>query len=198
MTLTGADAATVRRALERGQALPGTAGFAGALDGRLVRDVLGREPLFSEADDPGTWSHDPHDLSQPRRLPAGHVRGGAGTAERWTLPDPEPVADEAAGVEPVTPLLHDRVIRAALDLPGEFLVAPRGDRKWALRLAARDLLPDRLAFREKKAVQYGSRVARELDRLARQVGFKRRMDDHVTRFVEHCADATPRERLDRP
>jgi len=27
-------------------------------------------------------------------------------------------------------------------------------------------------------------VARELDRLARQDGFKRRMDDHVTKYVE--------------
>jgi len=368
MTLTGADTATVRRALARGDALPGTAGFAGAIDGRLVRDVLGREPLFSATDDAGVWSHDPSDLTQPRRLPAGHVRDGSGTTERWTLPDPEPVSDgaaavgavrsaledslgavepsglavafsggvdsallaaaldaplytvgfrgshdlvaarsaasllglelrpvevdherleaaiprvvgatgrtnamdvgitlplfvagerasadgfdrlalgqgadelfggyakvarapedprvdadtvrgarrellgtlpdqlerdvlalRAAGVEPVTPLLDDRVVRAALELPGELLVTPRGDRKWALRLAARELLPDRLAFREKKAVQYGSRVAGELDRLARQAGFKRRMDDHVTRFVEHCADVTPREQND--
>ena len=45
-------------------------------------------------------------------------------------------------------------------------------------------LPDRVAFREKKAVQYGSLVSRELDRLARQNGFKRRMDDHVTQYVE--------------
>ena len=96
------------------------------------------------------------------------------------------LALRAAGVEPVTPLLHDRVVLAALGLPGKLLVTDRGDRKWALRLAARDALPDRLAFRTKKAVQYGSRVARELDRLARQSGFKRRMDDHVTRDVEHC------------
>jgi len=89
----------------------------------------------------------------------------------------------AAGVEPVTPLLHDDVVRAALELPGEWLVA--GDtRKRALRAAARARLPDAVADRDKKAVQYGSLVAREVDRLARQAGFKRRMDDHVTRYVE--------------
>jgi asparagine synthase (glutamine-hydrolysing) len=32
-------------------------------------------------------------------------------------------------------------------------------------------------------VQYGSLVARELDRLARQAGFKRRQDDHVSKYV---------------
>jgi len=89
----------------------------------------------------------------------------------------------AAGVEPVTPLLHDDVVRAALELPGEWLVAG-GTRKRALRAAAREWLPDAVADRDKKAVQYGSLVAREVDRLARRAGFKRRMDDHVTRYVE--------------
>jgi len=88
----------------------------------------------------------------------------------------------AAGVEPVTPLLHDDVVRAALELPGEWLVS--GDtRKRALREASRAWLPDAVADRDKKAVQYGSLVAREVDRLARQAGFKRRMDDHVTKYV---------------
>ena len=72
------------------------------------------------------------------------------------------------------PLLSDRVVETALSLPGEALVTDRGERKWALRLAARAWLPDHVAFREKKAVQYGSQVSRELDRLARQNGFKRR------------------------
>jgi asparagine synthase (glutamine-hydrolysing) len=362
MTLAGADAAIVREALDSRDPLPGTGGFAGELDGRLVRDVLGRYPLFTERDDPGAWSHDPTELADPDRLPAGHVRDGSGTERVWTLPEPGPApeaseaiagvqsaigttlagvdrdglavafsggvdstilaahldvplytvgvpgshdlraarsaasmlgaevrtvepdhaaieravpavarasgrtnamdvgialglflvaerasadgidrlalgqgADElfggyakvakapgdprveadtvrgarrelvaslpdqlerdvltlrAAGVEPVTPLLHDRVVRAALSLPGELLVTDRGDRKWALRLAAREWIPDRLAFREKKAVQYGSDIARELDRLARQAGFKRRLDDHVTRYVRSRVDAT--------
>jgi len=89
-----------------------------------------------------------------------------------------------AGVEPVVPLLTDRVVGAALELPGEALVSNRGERKWAFRLAARQELPDRVVFRKKKAVQYGSLVARELDRLARAAGFKRRQDDHVTAFIE--------------
>jgi len=357
MALLGADPATVRAALEDGEPLPGTGGFAGELDGQLVRDVLGRYPLFSEADDPTAWSHDPTDLDRPDRVPAGHVRDASGTDRVWSLPTVEPETDHewaiellrdrldgtldavnssdlavafsggvdsallaarldaplytagfpgshdlaaartaadllglelheveldqawleravprvaratgrtnaidieialplfavgervradgfdrlalgqgadelfggyakvarapedprveaetvrgarrellgtlpeqlerdvlalrAAGVEPVTPLLCDGVVRAALALSGELLTTDRGDRKWAFRLAVRPWLPDDIVFREKKAVQYGSLTARELDRLARQSGFKRRVDDHVTQYVEH-------------
>jgi asparagine synthase (glutamine-hydrolysing) len=44
-------------------------------------------------------------------------------------------------------------------------------------------VPAELVERDKKAMQYGSLVSRELDRLARQEGFKRRMDDHVDRYI---------------
>ncbi|MFB6218565.1 MAG: asparagine synthase C-terminal domain-containing protein [Halobacteriaceae archaeon] len=333
--------------LDAGDPLPGTAGFAGAFDGTLARDVLGREPLFYDPDS-REWARRPEGL---QRFPAGHVHDGH-LREAWTLPSPpaadpgealpalreavvETLADlgdlpvafsggvdsalvaahadgplyavgfpdshdlaaareaagelgrrrdlrvvelslsavedavprvaraidrtnamdvaialplfllaervaadgfdrlalgqgadelfggyakvenapdddrvaadtvrgardellsglpaqcerdvlalRAAGVEPVTPFLHDRVVRAALPLPGELLVADR--RKAALRRVAREFLPAAVADREKKALQYGTLVARELDRLARRDGFKRRMDDHVSRYV---------------
>ena len=352
MTITNADPEIVRRALDTSDPLPGTDGFAGELDGLLVRDVLGRVPLFFDGDD---WSHRPTDLDSPSRVPAGHVRDDSRLSRRFALPESAPVetsegiesvreaviaavdsidpaghavafsggldsallaarldaplymvgfpgshdleaartaaelldrdltvvtldrerleatlpdlvaatrrtnamdvqialplyslaeavwadgydklvlgqgADELfggyakvarapddprveaetvpgarremietlpeqlerdvlalwdAGVDPVVPLLSDAVIQAALTLPSDALITPRGERKWALRLAARPFLPDRIAFREKKAVQYGSLVARELDRLARESGFKRRRDDHVTAFIE--------------
>jgi asparagine synthase (glutamine-hydrolysing) len=361
--LHGADPAVVRDALDSGDPLPGTGGFAGAVDGRLVRDVLGRYPCFSERDDPTTWSFDPAELDAPEPVPAGHVRTPAGDERVWSLPEPSPFdsdesavsmvreavaetldevsteglaiafsggvdsallaatldaplyvagfpdshdveaarsaaalldrdlrvvevthddieravpdiataigrtnamdvqialplylvaervaadgydrlavgqgADElfggyakvakaptdprvdagtirgatreviqslpdqlerdvltlrAAGVEPVAPLLSDRVVDAALRLPGDLLVTEPGEdgeRKHALRRAAGEWLPEEIASRDKKAVQYGSLVARELDRLARQDGFKRRMDDHVTKYVESLVD----------
>ena len=350
--LTGGDPETVRRALETGEALAGVGGFAGSVDGRLVRDVLGRYPLFYERAEPSVWSHDRTDLDEPQRLPAGHVAGDGEIRERFVLPEFEPTggvdavrsavdsalrqvddegvavafsggldsailaarldaplytvgfpgshdheaarsaaalldsdlrtveldhtdleralpavveatgrtnamdvqialpifvlaeriradgydrlalgqgADELfggyrkvaaaaddprtdadtvggarremvrtlpdqlerdvlalrrAGVEPVVPLLANSVVEAALELPEELLVTARGERKWALRLAARRWLPDGIVFREKKAVQYGSLVARELDRLARQHGFKRRRDDHIRLYIE--------------
>lgn len=357
--ITGADAETVERALGDGDPLPGTAGFAGELDGRLVRDVLGRYPLFGERGDHTAWSHDPTDLVDPQRVPAGSVRDGQETARVWTLPDPDPFSEmatavgrlrealeetlaavdtdglavafsggvdsallaavldaplyaigfpeshdlaaarsgarhldaelrvveldhdtleravpevvtatgrtnamdvqialplsvlaervaadgfdrlalgqgadelfggyakvenapddhrvaaetvrgarrevvetlpaqlerdwlaiQARGVDPVTPLLHDRIVRVALSLSGPQLVSD-GERKHAFRQAASAWLPDELATRDKKALQYGSLVARELDRLARQAGFKRRMDDHVRKYIEDITD----------
>ncbi|WP_336036762.1 asparagine synthase C-terminal domain-containing protein [Halobacterium yunchengense] len=119
------------------------------------------------------------------RVDADTVRGARREVLR-SLPDQlerDLRAVRAAGVEPVTPLVHDDVVRAALSLPGDWLVSG-GTRKRALREAARDRLPDVVCEREKKAVQYGSLVAREVDRLARRAGFKRRLDDHVTKYVE--------------
>jgi asparagine synthase (glutamine-hydrolysing) len=360
--IQGAAEQTVQRALDTGDPLPGTGGFAGVVDGRLVRDVLGRYPVFS-GPSPAEWGFDRSAVREPTVVPPGHVRTADGDERVWSLPvfapesrqqrairevrsavgdrlaavdasdaaiafsggldsallaatldaplyvagfpeshdveaarsaaamlgrdltvveldhadlervvpnlvaatgrtnamdvqiacplylvaraaardghdrllvgqgadelfggyakvarapeDPRVAAEtvrgarrevvetlpeqlerdvlaiRAAGVEPLAPLLHDAVVEAALRLPGDLLVSDRGERKWALRLAAREWLPDPIAFREKKAVQYGSLVARELDRLARQAGFKRRMDDHVSAYVASLADEAP-------
>ena len=119
------------------------------------------------------------------RVDADTVRG-ARTETVHTLPSQltrDVLALRAAGVEPVAPLLDDRLVDAALRLPGHLLATPR-ERKVALRRAATGLVPDSVRTAEKKAVQYGTYVSRELDRLARQNGFKRRMDDHVRRYVD--------------
>ncbi|WP_049972004.1 asparagine synthase C-terminal domain-containing protein [Haladaptatus cibarius] len=359
--MQGADTDLVRRAIETNDPLPGTRGFAGELAGnegetdtpKLVRDVLGRYPVFSEIDDPTTWSYDPRDLDDPKPVPAGFARTEDGDEQLWELPNPPLFEDEgtavravceavedgladiasdnlavafsggvdsavvasafdcplyvagfpdshdveaartaaeamnrevqvveltheaieravpevaraidrtnamdvqialplyltaeraradgydrlavgqgadelfggyekvaradhrveaetvrgaaretistlpkqltrdvltlrSAGVEPVAPLLSDRVVQTALRLPDKMLVSEVGVRKWAFRESARPFVPDAVASRDKKAVQYGSLVARELDRLARQAGYKRRMDDHVTKYV---------------
>jgi asparagine synthase (glutamine-hydrolysing) len=151
-----------------------------------ARDGFGRLAVGQGADELfGGYAKVARAPEDPR-VEAETVRGAAREL-LGTLPDQlerDVLALRAAGVEPVAPLLDDRVVRAALALPGESLVDSRGERKKALRLAAREFVPDGVAFREKKAVQYGSLVARELDRLARQAGFKRRMDDHVSKYVE--------------
>ena len=377
--LDGADPDTVRTAIETGEPLPGTGGFAGVVDGRLVRDALGRRPLYVERDDRSSWAFDPGTRSDPVPVPAGTVTPlGAfpadtpdGDARFWTLPDPEPNGDDggalravreavldrtravgvgsdtagepadvavafsggvdsavvaagvpdapcyvagfegchdvaaareaaaamdrdlrvvelthddlretipdlvaaigrtnpmdlsialplylvgeraaadgfdrlalgqgadelfggyakvekapvdprvdadtvrgarrevlttipeqidrdvvalrAAGVDPVTPLLHDDVVSAALELPGHLLVDD-GQRKVALRAAARDVVPESVRTADKKAVQYGTYVSRELDRLARRAGFKRRMENHVERYVRELVGDGP-------
>jgi len=119
------------------------------------------------------------------RVDADTVRG-ARREVAGTLPEQlerDVAALDAASVDSVAPLLDERVVEAALALPGDLLVSDRGERKYALRLAAREWVPDSVAFRDKKAVQYGSLVGRELDRLARQAGFKRRDGDHVAKYV---------------
>jgi len=119
--------------------------------------------------------------------------------------DRDVAAVRAAGVEPVLPYLDEDVVAAALRLPGSMLVretdrADSGEdvsgtagssdvvRKWALRRSAEPWLPETIVERDKKAMQYGSLVSRELDRLARQAGFKRRMDDHVDQYVASLLD----------
>lgn len=350
------DPRLVRKAIERIDPLPGTGGFAGSLDGRLVRDVLGRRPLYADGDD---WAFSPADLGDPQPVPAGTVSDGGRREQIWELPDPDPgdpervletvdraiveclegvppagtavafsggvdsallaarldvplyvagfpgshdvsaarsaaaamgreeeltvvelshgdleralpnlvpaidrtnamdlgialplyltaeqvaadgydrlavgqgadelfggyekvatldgrveattvrgavreqirslseglprdvLAIEAAGVEPVAPYLHDRVIGAALRLPPELLVEGEGGgadgrRKVGLRQVAAEYLPAEVADRPKKALQYGSDAAKEMDRIARQAGYKRRIGNHVEAFV---------------
>jgi asparagine synthase (glutamine-hydrolysing) len=119
------------------------------------------------------------------RVVADTVRGAVRETIR-SLPDGlarDVALFRSLGVEPVFPFLDDRVVRAALRLPAPLLV-DGDERKVALRLAASDSLPAEVASAPKKAAQYGSYVSRELDRLARQAGFKRRTDDHVRRYVE--------------
>jgi len=126
------------------------------------------------------------------RVDADTVRG-ARTETVRTLPaqlERDVLTLRAAGVEPVAPLVDDRLVKAALRLPASLLATP-ATRKIALRRAATGRVPESVRTAEKKAVQYGTYVSRELDRLARQRGFKRRLDDHVGQYIEALlAEAT--------
>lgn len=125
------------------------------------------------------------DPADDHRVEADTVRGARAETVR-TLPaqlERDVLALRAAGVEPVAPLLDDRVVDAALRLPGDLLATP-DERKIALRRTAAGRVPKPVWSADKKAVQYGTYVSREIDRLARRNGFKRRMDDHVGRYIE--------------
>ena len=132
------------------------------------------------------------DPATDHRVAATTVRG-ARDETLCTLPtqlERDVLTIRAVGVEPVAPLLDDRIVRAALQLPGSLLVNST-ERKVAFRRAASPYVPESVRNAEKKAVQYGTYVAREIDRLARQNGFKRRMDDHVEQYVQWlCAERT--------
>lgn len=348
--IDGADSQDVLEAIASGDVFIGGEGFAGCLpDGRLVRDVLGRFPVFHQRDDPTTWAFNPYQLDAPTAVPAGSIVSEETTRKVWDLPDLPVCSDEsvaitqldetisercdaistdalalgysggvdstllaallrvprytvgfpdtkdlvaveqsnrdvyshqltheqleraiphvrdaigrsnamdmaiglslyllskrvkrdgfdrlalgqgadelfagyekmahldhrveaesvldarreilydlanglerdvlavrAADVEPVFPYLGDTVIEAGLRLDSKLLV--RGEtRKWALRQVAHRYLSPIEASRDKAAIQYGNGVATELDRLARQAGFKRRMPMHIEKYVE--------------
>jgi asparagine synthase (glutamine-hydrolysing) len=180
------------------EAVPPVVAATGRTNAMAVSIAL---PLFLAAERAATDGHDRLAVGQgadelfggyakvakapeDSRVEADTVRGATREVVR-SLPDQlarDVPALRAAGVEPVAPLLRDAVVGPALELPERGLVD--GDRrKVALRRAARSFVPASVAEREKKALQYGSDVARELDRLARRAGFKRRMDDHVSQYV---------------
>ena len=82
------------------------------------------------------------------------------------------------GVRFSLPYLDVRVVRAAMAIPPEEKVK-EGVRKRPLREVAALYLPGEIAYREKKAMQYGSGVMREMKRLARRRGFS-----HVSELLE--------------
>ena len=100
--MQGAPTDIVRTAMERDDPLSGTGGFAGGLEsGTLVRDVLGRYPVFTEVDAPTTSATDPTARSDPDPVPAGHHRDRDGDTRVWRLPDPASFADNGRAVPAV-------------------------------------------------------------------------------------------------
>jgi len=84
------------------------------------------------------------------------------------------------------PYLDIRVVRAARAIPAYEKVAG-GRRKIPLRQVAERHIPHKLAWYEKKAMQYGSGVWGVLQKLARKNGYKTSMQgyiDHISR-VDH-------------
>lgn len=79
------------------------------------------------------------------------------------------------------PYLDVRVVRAAQGIPPEEKVRG-GIRKRPLREVAARHMPNEVAYREKKAMQYGSGVMREMKRLARRRNFSN-LSDYLETFM---------------
>ena len=86
------------------------------------------------------------------------------------------------------PYLDPRVVDAAQAIPAEMRVMD-GVRKRPLREVAARHMPEEIAQYEKKAMQYGSGVMKEIERLAARKGFKKRLKDYLEEIGR-------RERLD--
>jgi asparagine synthase (glutamine-hydrolysing) len=84
------------------------------------------------------------------------------------------------------PYLDMRVVRAAHAIHPEEKVRD-GRRKVPLRLVAERHIPAEYAWYEKKAMQYGSGVWKELQKLSRKNGYKTSVQDYIDQLyrVEH-------------
>lgn len=80
------------------------------------------------------------------------------------------------------PYMDTRVVAAAQAVPVAMRIKD-GVRKWALREVASRHMPVEIAMHEKKAMQYGSGVMREIERLASRRGYKRA----ISRFIDEIA-----------
>lgn len=81
------------------------------------------------------------------------------------------------------PYMDVRVVQAARAIPPEKKVCA-GVRKRPLRDVAERYLPDSIAQYEKKAMQYGSGVMREIQRLASRKGHKKSVQDYLAQIAK--------------
>ena len=97
---------------------------------------------------------------------------------------------EAAGIKLAAPFLDPDVVELALSIPAELKVREVGGElvgKYILRKAAENVVPAGIAWRDKKAMQYGSGVWAALGRLARQAGFKKQDKGYIRKYLYSVA-----------
>lgn len=96
----------------------------------------------------------------------------------------------ANSVELRVPFLDKEVIKTGLAINPELKVRKKEGayiRKYILRKAAEGLLPQKILWKEKKAVQYGTGVQKTLDRLARDYGFSKKQGGHIEKYLSQIA-----------
>ncbi len=97
---------------------------------------------------------------------------------------------EAAGTKLAAPFLDPDVIELALSIPAALKVREFGGElvgKYILRKAAENVVPAEIAWRDKKAMQYGSGVWAAMGKLARQAGFKKQDKGYIRKYLYSVA-----------
>jgi asparagine synthase (glutamine-hydrolysing) len=94
------------------------------------------------------------------------------------------------------PYLDCRVVRAARTIPADKKVR-EGIRKWPLREVAARHIPPEIAWREKKALQYGSGVWKVLQRFARHNGYKKSVQGYLNQVITEQSDPNGGDDHDR-
>ncbi len=98
---------------------------------------------------------------------------------------------EAAGIKLAAPFLEAEMIKLGLSVPAELKVREFGGKmtgKYILRRAAENVVPGEIAWRDKKAMQYGSGVWAALGKLARQAGFRKQDKGYIRKYLYSVAE----------
>jgi asparagine synthase (glutamine-hydrolysing) len=93
----------------------------------------------------------------------------------------------ANSVELRVPYLDKKVIELAQSISPELKIH-KGIRKYILRRAASKILPDELAWKEKKAAQYSSGIYSAMEKLARKNGYGRALKNYLVDLMEQNLD----------
>jgi asparagine synthase (glutamine-hydrolysing) len=98
---------------------------------------------------------------------------------------------EVVGTKLAAPFLDPDMVELALSIPAELKIREFGGQlvgKYILRRAAENVVPAEIAWREKKAFQYGSGVWAAVGKLARQAGFKKQDKGYIRKYLYSVAE----------
>ncbi|MDF1532038.1 MAG: asparagine synthase C-terminal domain-containing protein [ANME-2 cluster archaeon] len=98
---------------------------------------------------------------------------------------------KAANVELAVPFLEPGMVQLGMSIPAmlkvrEFEGKPVG--KYILRRAAEQVMPGEIAWRDKKAMQYGSGVWAAMGKLARQAGYRKQDKGYIRKYLYSVAE----------
>ena len=98
---------------------------------------------------------------------------------------------QAAGIELVAPFLDSEMIEMGLSISADLKVREMHGKaagKYILRRAAEHVIPGQIAWRDKKAFQYGSGVWGSLEKLAQQHGFAKQNKGYIGTYLNSVAE----------
>lgn len=97
----------------------------------------------------------------------------------------------AAHMKIAAPFLDPEMVHLGLSIPAELKVMEFGGElvgKYILRRAAEHVMPGEIAWRDKKAMQYGSGVWAAMGKLAMQAGFRKQDKGYIRKYLYSVAE----------